>query len=389
MVVCITQPNKGNVYSETFIRQQIDELKHKFEVKVLYDNWLPQREQSGKLLNPLPFFLMHKACKNLFHSEDNFFSLYGIIRYLKQSHIQVMLANYGVSGVKVWKACAQVNVPLVVHFHGFDAFHYPTLKRYGTAYREMFRYASYIVAVSEDMHKQLTGLGADEKKVVTIPYGVDIQRFRLPDRLSVGKSTEAITSTSSTTASLFLAVGRFTAKKAPHLTIKAFHRVLPHVPASKLIMVGNGELFDQCKLLARELKINDHIVFTGALSHDDIVKLMQQAHIFVQHSVTAPDGDKEGTPVAILEAAASGLPVVSTFHAGISEAVVHGQTGFLVQEGDVESMAKYMIQLAQDQVLRTHMGMAARKHMEQHYAKEKQIEKLSKLLLEAGGRLNV
>src|SRR5690606_38663847 len=101
---------------------------------------------------------------------------------------------------------------------------------------------------------------------------------------------------------------------------------------------------------------------------------------FVQHSMTAPDGDIEGMPVAILEAASSGLPVVSTYHAGIPEAVLHGQTGFLVEEVDVDGMAAYMVKLATDPLLARNLGLAARKHMEQDYTQQVQMNRICELI---------
>ena len=87
---------------------------------------------------------------------------------------------------------------------------------------------------------------------------------------------------------------------------------------------------------------------------------MKKARIFVQHSVTTPEtGDKEGTPVAIMEAMASGLPVISTRHAGILEMIEHGATGKLVNEFDYLEMAEEMVTLIQDKEALIRIGMAA------------------------------
>src|SRR4030095_662225 len=96
----------------------------------------------------------------------------------------------------------------------------------------------------------------------------------------------------------------------------------------------------------------------------------------VQHSVVAPSGDCEGTPVSILEAGATGLPVVSTRHAGIPDVVIEGDTGFLVDEGDVAGMARHMIQIARNPRLADTMGRAARKHIEQNFSKDQRIKNL-------------
>jgi glycosyltransferase involved in cell wall biosynthesis len=103
---------------------------------------------------------------------------------------------------------------------------------------------------------------------------------------------------------------------------------------------------------------------------------MQHARCVVQHSVVAPSGDSEGTPLTILEAGATGLPVVSTRHAGIPDVVIEGATGFLVDEHDEESMAQHMIRLAQDPDLAGVMGRAARAHIQKNFSKARRLASL-------------
>jgi colanic acid/amylovoran biosynthesis glycosyltransferase len=145
-------------------------------------------------------------------------------------------------------------------------------------------------------------------------------------------------------------------------------------------VIGDGELWEESKQLASQLGISDRIDFKGKQSPEEILILFRQARVFLQHSMLAPSGDSEGTPVAILEASATGLPVVSTRHAGIKEAVVHGETGFLVEEGDWKTMGEYMTQLAQNPALCGKMGRNARKHMEENYEMSKLLDNLKRVL---------
>lgn len=147
---------------------------------------------------------------------------------------------------------------------------------------------------------------------------------------------------------VFISVGSFREKKAPQLTIAAFSHVHHALPAARLRMIGEGALLDECKNLANDLGVAGAITFLGVKDHAVVEEEMRQARCFVQHSVVARSGDSEGTPVAVLEAGATGLPVVSTLHAGIPDVVIEGQTGFLVAEHDVEGMAERMLRLAQD-----------------------------------------
>jgi len=174
----------------------------------------------------------------------------------------------------------------------------------------------------------------------------------------------------------FVAVGRFVDKKAPFFTLLAFSKVLDSIPQARLIMIGEGPLWEAAQQLARALSISSAVDFRGVCPHAEVAASMQQARAFVQHSIRAENGDSEGTPVVVLEAGASGLPVVSTRHAGIKDVVVHGETGFLVDEADVEGMAGYMIRLAKDPQLAGGLGSAARKRIEVEFSMEKRIADL-------------
>jgi len=103
---------------------------------------------------------------------------------------------------------------------------------------------------------------------------------------------------------------------------------------------------------------------------------MQKARCFVQHSVVASSGDSEGTPVGILEAGASGLPVVSTRHGGIPDVVIEGETGFLVAENDVDGMAQRMVQMATSPDLAGMLGHRARKHIQDSFSSERSLGRL-------------
>jgi glycosyltransferase involved in cell wall biosynthesis len=132
--------------------------------------------------------------------------------------------------------------------------------------------------------------------------------------------------------------------------------------------------------LAAALRLSDRVHFPGVQSHSQVAEWLGHARAFAQHSVTTTYGDSEGTPVAVLEAAATGLPVVATAHAGIQEAVISGETGFLVPELDVAGMAKAMIRLAEDSQLAGQMGERGRDHMKERYSIETTIGVLSEIL---------
>jgi glycosyltransferase involved in cell wall biosynthesis len=327
---------------------------------VLY-NW----ETEEPLCNPY----FYKIKKHLFSklgtfSEESFISTY-LSTFLKKHKIQVVLAEFGPVGENVVGACEIAKIPLVVHFHGDDAHKKEYINRYN-GYQKLVKYAKEVVCVSSTMKEQLTRIGFSNQQLHLIPYGIDVSFF------SGGNSA--------TSAPVFLAVGRFVDKKAPHLSILAFEKVLKKVPDAHLIMIGAGPLLSACKALVQSLGITAQVDFKGICTPNEVQQYMKNARAFLMHSVTPETGEKEGTPVSILEASASGLPVISTFHAGISEAVLHEKTGFLVNEYDIEKMSCYMIKLAENPSLAQQMGEAGKKHIKASYSLHQQTNKLADVI---------
>lgn len=368
MRICITRSSR-NAYSETFIRDQIAVFKNWAQVYTIHSGRLPEKSEDGKLLNSKFFWVLHKIVKG-FVGRNNFFGNYGVKKYLKVTKTEVVLANYGMPAAHMTPVCKALNIPLLVIFHGHDATDVQLLHEYRNKYKELFAYATYTIAVSEEMKKRLIAAGAIPEKIKLIPYGVDVDKFK-PENNTIAKMN-------------FLAVGRFTEKKGPMYTIRAFYKVLQKFSDAKLVMVGGKSgLFDACENLVKELNIADSVIFTGVLNSDEIANLMRTSLAFVQHSITSSNGDMEGTPLGILEASASGLPVVSTLHGGIKEAVVHGKTGFLVEEKDENTMADYMIKLLENPEKAIEMGMNGRSHIIENHYQEKQIKKIYELAQEA------
>ncbi len=182
---------------------------------------------------------------------------------------------------------------------------------------------------------------------------------------------------------VFLAVGRFVDKKAPHLTLTAFAKALRDHPEARLRMVGEGPLLPSCRELAGALGARHAVTFLGAQPHEVVEREMRAARALVQHSVVAHDGDCEGTPVALLEAGATGIPVLTTRHASIPSVVTHGETGLLVDEHDTDAMARNMTALARDPQLAARLGRAAQTRVREAYTAGACTARLREILLRA------
>ncbi|HRH36884.1 MAG TPA: glycosyltransferase, partial [Flavobacteriales bacterium] len=169
-------------------------------------------------------------------------------------------------------------------------------------------------------------------------------------------------------------------KKSPHLTISAFERLAARVPEARLTMVGQGPLWESCFLRVRALGLAERISLPGVLRSEEIATLMRNARAFVQHSVQALSGDREGTPLAVLEAMASGIPVIATRHAGIADVVEHGKQGLLCDEFDIAMMADSMERIATDPDLAARMGAAGRSHVEMDHRVEDSVAALQRIM---------
>lgn len=202
------------------------------------------------------------------------------------------------------------------------------------------------------------------EKIEIIRCGIDPARFA------------PITRKAKPTVS-FLSVGRFVEKKGFDYLLRSFRIVSEALDNVQLRIVGEGHLHQEMLEQATALGIRDKVVFLGAVSSDIVLQEMQEADVFSLHSVTASNGDKEGIPVSIMEASATGLPIVSTRHSGISELVINGVTGLLSEERDVEAFANGMIALAASPELRERMGKAGHNHVGKNFNQCVEAEKLS------------
>ncbi len=350
-----------NAYSETFIQAQKKGLQG--EIFYYYGGILPlYLEGFGKLLKrSISWSVRIKRILGFkkFSANETAF-----IHSLKKNKIQVVLAHYGDTGNRIISICKHVNIPLITHFHGYDASVDVVIKSCNH-YKEVFAYSTYIIAVSLAMQKRLIGLGCPKEKVIYNPYGPDNSFLALNPQFS---------------ETTFIGLGRFVNKKAPYYTIMAFKQLVAGYPNAKLVIGGQGELYETCKNLVRYHKLEDQVLLPGVLTREDFLKYLEKGLAFVQHSVTALNGDQEGTPVAILEASATGLPVIATIHAGIPDVIIDGETGFLVPEHDVEAMAKKMRILLEDKALALELGQKGKERIHSHFTIEKHLKAINELI---------
>ena len=366
--ICIISTQK-NAYSETFIKAHIDLLPAK--ILHVYGGAFPQFIDDDKpiyaVLN-FPSFVELSLKRKILRKPIDQIIKQAFKKFLKQNSVSAVLAEYGITGAAVMDICEELKIPLIVHFHGADAYKQNFLLKEGRRYPALFKKAAATIAVSRDMERQLLSLGAIREKLYYNPYGVDCERFSKAEPAN--------------SPPCFVAVGRFVDKKAPHLLILAFQRVLRKCPEARLAMAGDGILLEACRQLVVALKMDTAVEFLGIQTPEEVAGLFRKSRAFVQHSVRASYGDSEGTPNTVLEAGAAGLPVIGTRHAGICDVVIENETGLLVDERDIDGMADHMIRLANDPELAGCLGEAARKRIYSMFSLEKSINNLWDIISE-------
>jgi glycosyltransferase involved in cell wall biosynthesis len=249
-----------------------------------------------------------------------------------------------------WLQVAKDNhLKLFVHAHGYDVSKLLRDNKWRKAYLRL-NHCNGIITVNQISRKRLIDVGIKPGLIHVIPCGVS------PTNYQAGTRTDD--------SIRCLAVGRMVGKKAPTLVLGAFGKALKANPDLRLDYIGDGELMAMARHYVQDANMEEYVVFHGSKPNSFVQEMMANSDIFIHHAITDPvSGDEEGLPVAILEAMQHALPIVSTIHAGIPEAVLEGLSGYLVEEGDVNSMAARIGKLATNMALRKHLGEVGQKRI--------------------------
>ncbi|GAA2721810.1 glycosyltransferase [Cellulomonas aerilata] len=275
-------------------------------------------------------------------------------RQLRRRGVDLVHAHFGFGAIEVQPIARAAGVPLVATFHGVDVTAYATgdsswTRLYRQRLQDVFAYSTTLIAVSGHIADRLVALGAPPEKVVVHHIGATV--------------SPPVASTAPDAGVLFL--GRLVEKKGVEDLLRAVAALPSHLRGTPVTVVGFGPLEERLRRTADELGVDAR--FVGAASADEVPGYMRSARVICVPSKTAPDGDTEGLPMTLLEAAAQERPIVATRHAGIPEFVTDGMTGLLSPESCVSALAANLAAVLDDETLSRRLGTGARRRLEQDF----------------------
>jgi colanic acid/amylovoran biosynthesis glycosyltransferase len=222
---------------------------------------------------------------------------------------------------------------IATFFHGVDISAQERVASNLADYQDLFTDTELCLPISQLWQDKLLSYGCPPNKTVVQRMGVDLRHFsyhiKAPAEQTISGMTRTLT---------IFSVARFTEKKGLRYAIQSLLH-LPDTISINFQIAGYGDLYIELRNQVNRLNLADKVTFLGALDAEQVKAHMADADVFLQPSITAPNGDMEGVPVAIMEAMAVGTPVIATIHSGIPELIIDEQHGLLVPEKDSQAIA--------------------------------------------------
>lgn len=279
--------------------------------------------------------------------------------------IDAVLCHFGPQCTRGMPIAAMLDVPIATIFHGYDISRLLRDRLWVERYRACFAAGMRALCISDAGRRKLIEMGCPASRVDVVRLGVDTSRFafRPPtERWDVARPLRILT------------VARLVRKKGILVALDAAAQLQNAGVAFEWRIVGDGPDHEALEARAATLGVRS-VTWAGALPRDEVERAFAWADLYAQPSVTAESGDEEGIPVSLMEAMASGVPVVSTRHSGIPELVVDGRGGLLTDEGDADGLASALASLARDIDRAEAIAHEARQHVEAEFHQPRQLQR--------------
>lgn len=245
-----------------------------------------------------------------------------------------------------------VKSKFVTTFHGFDI--RMGLEKGGQIYRNLFEKGDGFISISEYNFQSLCRLGLSQKKIFSLPIGIDLRKFPLKTRDAVRKTQGSCR---------IATVARLVPEKGLQYGIEAIARLQQKRPGRpvRYTIIGEGPLREELEALVRTLNLEEVVNLPGAMEQKDLVQILLGSDIFLFPSIA------EALPVSLMEAQAIGLPVVATQVGSADQIVSEGQSGFLVPSKDPQALAERCLYLLDHPEVWKEMGHRGRDIVAKRY----------------------
>ena len=252
-------------------------------------------------------------------------------------HADVFIAHFGPAGVTAAKLreLGVIRGKIATIFHGIDISSRDVLNHYTPEYQQLFRRGDLMLPISDLWAGRLQKMGCPREKIAVSRMGVDMTRFSPRPVKAPATPLEIIS------------VARLTEKKGLHVAIEACRQLKELGVAFRYRILGIGPWERRLRTLIEQYQLEDVVEMPGFKPSHEVKAILDDADVFLLPSVTGADGDMEGIPVALMEAMAVGIPVVSTLHSGIPELVEADKSGWLVPENDARALAQRLAAFSQ------------------------------------------
>ena len=309
---------------------------------------------------PVPRRLLHRVLLRL----TGQYAFYAPL--LRRERADLIHAHFGQEGYRCLNARRRADIPMVTTFYGLDVSALPRIPAWRRRFKRLFEEGARFLAEGPCLGERLVDVGCPPEKVRIQKLGVDLSAIPCRPTREPEDGSEIV-----------LMCAYFNEKKGLPYGVRAFGRIADRYPRARLRIIGDGPRRPEIEAAVQELHLSDRVAFLGLLPEPECLEHLLRSHVLLYPSVTASDGDTEGgAPVTVLQALASGLPVVSSRHADIPAVAPDGSCALLAPERDIEGLAERLDVLLSDSALRGRMGEAGRRHMEEHHDAVKQGEKL-------------
>ncbi|MGG6175383.1 glycosyltransferase [Pantoea allii] len=294
-----------------------------------------------------------------------------IVANARQTYVaDVFLVHFGYAGALANKLreLGILKGKQATVFHGADISRRHILDEHKQDYRNLFQQSELMLPISHLWQNKLIAMGCPPEKIHVTRMGIEPEKFNFQPRDAFHKPLRIVS------------VARLTEKKGLDVAVKASAILKQRGGQFQYTIIGNGDQDQMMRDFIVHEKMDDCVTMPGFKPQEEIRKALNEADIFLLPSKTAADGDMEGIPVALMEAMAVGLPVVSTFHSGIPELIEHNVSGWLVKEDDAEALADTLLKLSQGEVDVAPVVAAARQKVETEFNQHIAYRELAQIL---------